>query len=124
MDTFTFDASKEPLGRLATKVAVLLMGKHRPSFRHHEKEPVRVIVTRSDALVLTGRKGQQKMYRRHSGYVGHLKEFTADWMRARDSRLIVRAAVSGMLPKNRLRKRLMKQLDVFKGDHGKVEREE
>lgn len=124
MDTITFDASKEPLGRLATKVAVLLMGKHRPSFQHHQKEPIHVVVTRSDAAMLTGRKGRQKMYRRHSGYVGHLKEFTADWMRAHDSRLIIREAVSGMLPKNRLRKGLMKQLEVFKGDPGKIEREE
>ena len=92
------------------------MGKRRPSFRHHQKQPVRVIVTRSDEVILTGRKGQQKMYRRHSGYVGHLKEFTADWMREHDSRVIIREAVSGMLPKNRLRKQLMKQLEVIKRD--------
>ena len=115
-ETHTFDASREPLGRLAKKVAVLLMGKHRPSFQHHQKEPVRVIVTRSDNVVLTGRKGQQKMYRRHSGYVGHLKEFTADWMREHDSRVMIREAVSGMLPKNRLRKQLLKYLEIHRGD--------
>ncbi|OHA08766.1 MAG: 50S ribosomal protein L13 [Candidatus Sungbacteria bacterium RIFCSPLOWO2_01_FULL_60_25] len=116
VETHTFDASREPLGRLATKVAVLLMGKHRPSFQRHQKQPVRVVVTRSDAVMLTGRKEQQKMYRRHSGYVGHLKEFTADWMREHDSRVMIREAVSGMLPKNRLRKQLMKQLEIHKGD--------
>lgn len=111
----TFDASQETLGRLATKVAVLLMGKHRPSFQHHQKLPVRIVVTKSDDVKLTGRKGQQKMYRYHSGYVGHLKEFTADWVREHDSRVLIQEAVSGMLPKNRLRKQLMKQLVVFKG---------
>lgn len=115
LETYTFDASQESLGRLATKVAVLLMGKHRPSFQHHQKVPVKVVVTKSDDVKLTGKKGQQKMYRRHSGYVGHLKEFTADWVREHDSRVLIREAVSGMLPKNRLRKQLMKQLVVFKG---------
>lgn len=112
----TFDASKEPLGRLATKVAVLLMGKHRPSFQRHVKEPTGVVVTHSDQLVLTGRKGAQKKYYRHSGYLGHLKTLTADKMRERDSRQIIRIAVLGMLPKNKLRQHLIKQLAIYKGD--------
>lgn len=115
METHTLDASKEPLGRIATKVAVLLMGKHRPSFERHVKMPMRVTVTESDRLVLTGRKWRQKRYWRHSGYIGNLRELTAQELRARDSRQIVRRAVLGMLPKNRLRQRLIKNLVVCKG---------
>lgn len=115
METHILDASKEPLGRLATKAAVFLMGKHRPDFVKHVKQPVRVVVTESDQLVLTGRKWHGKMYRRHSGYIGHLREFTAEAMRERDSRLMVRQAVLGMLPKNKLRKQLEKRLVIYKG---------
>lgn len=114
METYTFDASKEPLGRMASRIAVLLMGKHRPSFKRHVKTPPRVIVAESDRLVLTGRKGIKKTYYRHSGYLGHLREFSADQMRRRDSREMVRRAVSGMLPKNKLRKQLLKQLIIYK----------
>lgn len=116
MTMHIFDASKEPLGRLATKVAVILMGKNSASFERHRKNPVEVVVTRSDDLVLTGRKGEGKKYYRHSGYLGHLKTFTADKMRERDSRVMVRLAVSGMLPKNKLRQRMIKQLKIYKGD--------
>ncbi|MDP3727276.1 MAG: 50S ribosomal protein L13 [bacterium] len=115
METHILDASKEPLGRLATKAAVFLMGKHRADFAKHIKQPVRVIVTEADRLVFTGRKWQKKLYRRHSGYIGHLREFTAEEMRARDSRLIVRRAVLGMLPKNKLRSALDKKLVIYKG---------
>lgn len=115
METYTFDASKEPLGRMATKIAVRLMGKHRPSFERHVKIPSRIIITESDRLVLTGRKNKKKLYYRHSGYLGHLREFSAGEMRARDSRQMVRQAVAGMLPKNKLRKQLLKQLLVYKG---------
>jgi|SRR3989338_267094 len=115
METYVLDASKEPLGRLATKAAVFLMGKHRPDFVKHMKQPVRVVVTESDRLVLTGRKWQGKIYRRHSGYIGHLKEFSAEAMRERDSRYMVWQAVRGMLPKNKLRKQLEKRLIIYKG---------
>lgn len=115
METHTLDASKEPLGRLATKAAVLLMGKHHPSFEHHAKKPIRVVVTDSDHTVLTGKKWQEKRYYRHSGYIGNLREFRAEEIRNRDSRQLVRRAVAGMLPKNRLRPRLMKQLKIYKG---------
>lgn len=115
METHILDASKEPLGRLATKAAVFLMGKHRPDFVKHIKQPIRVVVTESDRVLLTGRKMQNKMYYRHSGYIGHLKQFTAEEMKNRDSRLVVRAAVRGMLPKNKLRRALEKRLVIYKG---------
>ena len=112
---FTLDAAKEPLGRLATKAAVLLMGKHRPSFERHRKSAPRVIVTNSDHTILTGRKWTQKKYYRHSGYIGNLKEISAASMRERDSRRIILLAIRGMLPKNKLRDQLMKRLSVYKG---------
>lgn len=116
METHTLDASGEPLGRMASRIAAILMGKHRPSFERHRQEATRVVVTRSDELRLTGRKWDQKRYYRHSGYLGHLKEETARELASRDSREIVRRAVMGMLPKNRLRKRLIKNLAIYKGN--------
>ena len=119
VETHTFDASTEPLGRVATKVASLLMGKHRPSFEKHRKDPVRVIVTRSDDIVFTGRKWKNKRYYRHSGYIGNLKEMSAEWMREHDSRQILRLAVLGMLPKNKLRRQMIKNLVIYKSSESK-----
>lgn len=116
METHTLDASKESLGRIATKAAVFLMGKNRPSFERHLKPPVRVVVTASDRLVLTGRKWDGKRYYRHSGRIGNLREFTARQMRERDSRELVRLAVRGMLPKNRLRRVLLRRLEIYRGE--------
>lgn len=115
METHTFDASKEPLGRLASKAAVLLMGKDKPSFERHVKEPARVTIVNSDQLILTGKKLQNKTYYRHSGYIGHLKEVTAERMKRIDSRRMMKMAVAGMLPKNKLRAKLMKNLAIYKG---------
>ncbi len=115
METHILDASKEPLGRLATRAAVFLMGKHRPDFARHQKQPIRVVVTESDRVVLTGRKMESKMYYRHSGYIGHLRQFSAGEIKNRDSRRLVRKAVLGMLPKNKLRRVLDKRLVVYKG---------
>lgn len=115
METHTLDASREPLGRLASRAALLLMGKHRPDFQKHVKPAVRVVVTESDRLVLTGRKWYDKTYYRHSGYIGHLREFSAAEVRRRDSREMVRRAVMGMLPKNKLRSALDKKLVIYKG---------
>lgn len=117
METVTLDAKNESLGRVASKAAVLLMGKNRPSFKRNTTGDVEVAIINSDQLILTGKKEQAKMYRRHSGYIGNLKEFDAAWMRQHDSRVMVRLAVSGMLPKNRLRAQFLKQLHIYKGTH-------
>src|SRR3989344_3637767 len=110
METLTLDASKEPLGRVASKAAVVLMGKHLPSFEKYRKIASHVVVTNADRLVLTGRKETQKRYYRHSGRIGNLKEFTAGWMREHDSRELGRLAVLGMFPKNKLRSEMIKNL--------------
>lgn len=114
-ETHVLDASREPLGRIAARAAFLLLGKHRATFQKHVKPPVQVVMTHSDELLLTGRKEKQKRYYRHSGYLGHLKEFTAEEMKARDSRKVVRLAILGMLPKNRMRKELIKRVTIYKG---------
>ncbi len=116
METHTLDASKESLGRLASKAAMALMGKMSPSFAPHRVSRARVIVRHSDALVFTGKKWTQKRYFRHSGYIGHLKTLNAGQMRDRDSREIVRLAVLGMLPKNKLRRERIKNLIIYRGE--------
>jgi len=114
--TVLFDASKEPLGRMAAKIAHLLMGKHRPSFARNDGGGTRIAVSHADRVVLTGRKWNQKRYYRHSGYLGNLREYSAAWMRTHDSRQLVRHAVHGMLPKNRTRQRRMRQLAIYRGE--------
>ncbi len=116
METFTFDASKEPLGRIASKAAIVLMGKHRPTFEKYRKIPIKVVVTNANRLVLTGRKEAEKRYYRHSGRIGNLREFSAGWMRGHDSRELVRLAVLGMLPKNKLRSQMIKNLTIYKNE--------
>ena len=117
METHTLDASKKPLGRIASQAAVLLMGKHKPTFERYKKEPLQVVITNSDALIFTGKKLKNKRYYRHSGYLGNLKEETAEEMLKRDSRKIIRLAIIGMLPKNKLRKEMIKRLVILKGQN-------
>lgn len=117
METVTLDARKESLGRVASKAAMILMGKNKATFERNKAPDVQVVITNADDLILTGKKEKAKMYRRHSGYIGNLKEFTAGWMRQHDSRVMVRLAVSGMLPKNKLRSQFLKQLHIYKGEH-------
>lgn len=112
------DADHKVLGRMATKVAGLLIGKHRPDFAPNKVMPVYVVITNTDTVTLTGRKEQQKMYRHYTGYPGGLKERTAREVRQRDSRKLVADAVFGMLPKNSLRTDRMLHLKLYTGkDH-------
>jgi len=109
------DAKDKVLGRLATAVAGLLMGKHRLDFASHRTAPVSVVIINTDQVALTGRKEQQKVYYRHSGYPGGLKQRTVAEQRARDSRRIVHDAVAGMLPKNSLRTARLRNLRLYAG---------
>lgn len=109
------EAQNKVLGRLATEIASLLLGKHRLDYAAHKVSPVFVVVTNSDEVVLTGRKEDQKMYRRYSGYPGGMRERTARQVRSRDSRRLVEMAVFGMLPKNSLRAERMKHLKIYPG---------
>lgn len=113
----TIDATDKILGRLATEVAVLLRGKHTPEFeRTRTVHSMNVVVHNTDNIRVTGRKMDQKLYRKHSGFHGGLKEETLKDLMARDSRLALERAVRGMLPKNRQRDRLMKNLVLYKGE--------
>jgi len=112
---FVVDAAVVPLGRLSTLVAHLLMGKHKPTWAPHIDVGDFVIVVNAEKAVLTGRKDEQKMYHRHSGYPGGLKSVTAGQLRQRRPTKLVEEAVRGMLPKSKLGRQLARKLKVYAG---------
>lgn len=109
------DAEGAVLGRLASVVAARLRGKHNPLFTPHVDCGDSIIVINADKIRLTGRKAQQKTYYRHSGYIGGLKEITAEKLLQKRPEDVIRFAVKGMLPKNRLGSVLYKKLKVYAG---------
>lgn len=113
---YVVDAKDMVLGRLATEVASLLRGKRNPMFTPHVDTGDFVIVINADKVRLTGRKWSQKMYHQHSGYLGGLKSITAEKLREKRPEDLIRFAVRGMLPKNRLGRNLNKKLKVYAGD--------
>ena len=110
------DADGATLGRLASQVASRLRGKHNPLFTPHADTGDSIIVINAEKIVLTGRKMSKKIYYRHSGYIGGLKEITAKKLMEKRPEDIIRFAVKGMLPKNRLGRKLFKKLKVYTGD--------
>ncbi|MBS5788728.1 50S ribosomal protein L13 [Clostridioides mangenotii] len=112
---YLVDAEGKTLGRMATEIATLLRGKHKPTFTPHVDGGDFVVVINADKVVLTGKKLDQKLYRYHTGYVGGLKEITYKHMMETKPEEVVAHAVSGMLPKNKLRSRMMTRLRVFAG---------
>ena len=111
------DAENAILGRLASTVAARLRGKHNPLFTPHADTGDWIIVINADKVALTGRKWDQKNYYRHSGYIGGLKTITARKLMEKRPEDLIRFAVKGMLPKNRLGRKLFKKLKVYSGDH-------
>ena len=112
---YVIDAEGVALGRLATKVAAVLRGKHKPTFTPNVDTGDFVIVLNTDKVVLTGKKLEDKFYRYHSGYIGGLKEIPYKKLMAEKSDLAVYEAVKGMLPKNSLGRVMLKKLRVYKG---------
>ena len=112
---YVIDAEGVALGRLATKVASVLRGKHKPTFTPNVDTGDFVIVINTDKVVLTGKKLEDKYYRYHSGYIGGLKEISYKKLMAEKSDLAVYEAVKGMLPKNALGRATLKKLRVYKG---------
>ena len=112
---YVIDAADRPLGRVASEVAKLLKGKHKPTYSTHLDCGDNVIVINSDKIVLTGNKLNQKVYRRHSGYIGGLKETPYKDLMANSSDKALLLAVKGMLPKNSLGRQLLTNVRVFKG---------
>ena len=112
------DAEGQVLGRLASQIAVRLRGKHLPSFTPHVDTGDFVVVINAEKVRLTGRKWDQKNYYRHSGYMGGLKATPAKKLNQEHPNRIITFAVRGMLPKNRLGRKLIKKLKVYAGpDH-------
>jgi large subunit ribosomal protein L13 len=110
------DANNAVLGRLATVIAARLRGKHNPFFTPHVDSGDSVIVINADKIVLTGKKATQKIYYRHSGYIGGLKEISAQKLLEKRPEDVLRFAVKGMLPKNKLGRKLIKKLKIYAGD--------
>jgi large subunit ribosomal protein L13 len=113
---FVLDASEAALGRLASKAAKILMGKHKATYVPFMDSGDHVIVINADKAILTGNKETQKMYRRHSGYPGGLTEVRADKVRATRPIRLVEDAIKGMLPKTKLGKQMYRKLKVYAGD--------
>jgi large subunit ribosomal protein L13 len=111
---YLLDASKQPLGRMATTAANLLIGKGKPTYTPHIDGGDYVIVINSDKLVATGKKLTDKKYYRHSQYPGSLKTASLQEMIAKDSTKVIKLAVQRMLPTNKLRAGRMKRLKVYK----------
>ena len=116
---FVVDAQDLVLGRLATQIATVLRGKHKPTFTPHADTGDHVIVVNAEKVALSGRKREQKIYYRHSGYVGGIKSVTADQLlSSAHSDRVLRNAVRGMLPKNSLGRKMLSKLRVYSGpDH-------
>jgi large subunit ribosomal protein L13 len=110
------DASGKILGRLATQVAGLLMGKHKPIFSRNLDSGDFVVITNADKVRVTGNKTKQKLYYRHSGYPGGLKSISLEKLLETNPTRVIEHAVRGMLPHNRLRASMMKRLRVYAGE--------
>ena len=110
--THILDAKDKVLGRLATRIAVLLRGKHKSHFSFHKDVGDFVIVKNVEKIRLTGKKMEEKKYYRHSGYPGGLKEISLKKLFEKDPAQVLKKAVWGMLPKNKLRHRQIKRLKI------------
>lgn len=113
---FVIDASGIALGRVASQAAKILMGKHKPDYTPFLDCGDHVIVVNAEKAVLTGKKEEQKIYRRHSGYPGGLKEITAGELRKKRPVRMVEEAIWGMLPKTKLGRKMYRKLKVYAGD--------
>ncbi len=109
------DAEGEVLGRLASKAAMALMGKHKPTYTPFLDTGDHVVVVNAAKVRLTGRKEEQKIYRRHSGYPGGLSEIKARTVRETRPVRMIEEAIQGMLPKNKLGKQMYRKLQVYAG---------
>ncbi len=115
-DTHTIDASGKILGRLATEVATILMGKKKPEYVPYLDLGDLVIITNASKIKVTGKKAKDKMYVSHSGYPGGLKQESFDKLILRKPGFIIEHAVKGMLPRNRLGRQMIKKLTILEGD--------
>jgi len=114
---YLVDAEDKILGRLATQIATRLRGKHKPEFTPHADTGDFIVVVNAEKIALSGKKWDKKIYYRHSGYIGGLKEITARKLLEKKPEDVLRYAVRGMLPKNKLGRAQLKKLKVYAGQN-------
>ncbi|HEW91974.1 MAG TPA: 50S ribosomal protein L13 [Thermotogaceae bacterium] len=112
---YLINAENKILGRLASKIATILQGKNKPEYSPNSDCGDYVIVTNCEKIILTGKKLKDKKYYRHSGYLGNLKVKTAGEILEKNPEFLIKQAVKGMLPKNKLGRRMLKKLKVYAG---------
>ena len=112
---FLVDATDQTLGRLASDVANLLRGKHKPTYAPHMDGGDFVVIVNAEKVAVTGNKAEQKIYYRHSGFPGGLSELSFERMQERYPERIIETAVRGMVPKNRLGRQMLTKLKVYAG---------
>ncbi len=120
-DWYVVDATDKVLGRLATEIARRLRGKHKPEYTPHVDTGDYIVVINADKVRVTGKKAQDKMYHRHTGYIGNLKSENFETLLERKPERVIELAVKGMLPRNPLGRAMRRKLRVFAGpDHPHV----
>lgn len=112
---YLVDAQDKVLGRLASQIASRLRGKNKPVFTPHADTGDFIIVINAEKISMTGTKGTHKVYYRHTGHIGGLKEITAEKLLAKKPEEVLRLAVKGMLPKNSLGRRQLRKLKIYAG---------
>lgn len=114
-DWFVVNAEGKTLGRLATEIALRLRGKHKPEYTPHVDTGDYIVVVNAEKVRVTGRKSTDKMYHRHTGYIGGLKSISFDKLIGHKPELVIETAVKGMLPKNALGRAMYSKLKVYAG---------
>ena len=118
-DWYVIDATDVVLGRLASKVAHMLKGKHKPQYQPHTDDGDYIIVINAKKIKVTGNKLSDKIYYKHTGYIGNMKETPLDKMLDKKPDFVIKNAVKGMLPKNPLGRSMIKKLKIYESDtHG------
>ena len=112
---YVIDAEGRTLGRLATEVAMILRGKKKPIYTPHVDTGDYVIIINAEKVAVTGKKRKEKIYKRHTGYPGGLRELTFEKLQARNPEEIIRHAIKGMMPEGRLGRSMFKKLKVYAG---------
>lgn len=112
-DWITVDASGQVLGRLASRIALLLQGKHKPSYVPYEDRGDYVVVTNASRIQVTGKKKKEKIYIHHSQYPGGLKKITLEKLAAQDPTLPLYRAVKNMMPKNKIGAKMLRKLKIY-----------
>ena len=118
-DWYVVDATDKTLGRLATEIALRLRGKHKPEYTSHVDTGDYIVVINADKVRVTGNKARDKMYHRHTGYIGNLKSINFEKLLRKAPERVIELAVRGMMPKNPLGRAMLRKLKVYSGPEHK-----